>query len=219
MKDEGKVGPAVIQDHHLVNHGKLKVRVRVVDRYPGVLRQEHDEEAAQGQDGAGRRAWAAVGSEHPRQGEFTGPVGQAREGQDQRRLGEARESHFTAGAHALKARTRVQSRGDRDETAEREQVNEENRVPVKGDERRSAQGNEGRGGEDGGQRYDGTEPEHPGRGRAVDGSLAQELKRIVERLQDRRALAAGDDGFRLGDNSQHDRRREDEHHEVGRHEF
>ncbi len=49
-------------------------------------------------------------------------------------------------------------------------------------------------------------PEHPGRGRAEDRALPEELDEIVVRLQDRRTDPAGEQGLGLGDDAQQQRR-------------
>ena len=47
----------MIEDHDLVDHGQLQMRVRVIEGDPRVLRQQDDEPTEQDQDerGPGRR--------------------------------------------------------------------------------------------------------------------------------------------------------------------
>src|SRR5262245_6637277 len=45
VEDRRQGRTAVVEHHHLVDHGQLEVRVRIVERDPAVLHQRHDEES------------------------------------------------------------------------------------------------------------------------------------------------------------------------------
>ncbi len=42
--DKRQIGPAVIQDHHLMDHGQLEMGCRVIYRNPRVFSQQHHEQ-------------------------------------------------------------------------------------------------------------------------------------------------------------------------------
>ena len=99
VEDQPEGGPAVVEDHDLVDHGELEVRVRVVERDAGVLRQQHHEQRrADHQQRGGRRRQACRqrAAEHAGQAQRARCAHQRDEAQEQRRLGEARERHLAA---------------------------------------------------------------------------------------------------------------------------
>ncbi len=49
-------GAAVIEHHHLVDHGQLEVGIRIVERDAAVLGEQDDEERGHHQNQRGRRA-------------------------------------------------------------------------------------------------------------------------------------------------------------------
>ena len=126
-------GPAVVEDHHLVDHRELEVRVRIVDRDAGVLGEQHDEQGDGDEERAPRAgrpssvpvvgAWSiGVRLSEPEKRTSTTNAG------EQRGLGEAREGHLARRSHALEGGARVERGRGREEAPERQQVGEQHEV-------------------------------------------------------------------------------------------
>ena len=115
-------GPAYSSDHRLVDHGQLEVRGRVVDRNAARLGDDDDEEAGEGQQVA--RVERGAAREHaahqPAERERADGEPRGEEPEHQRRLGERRDRHVAARAHAAERAAGVERGGRQREAAERE---------------------------------------------------------------------------------------------------
>jgi hypothetical protein len=112
-----------------------------LERDPAVLDQQDDEQAHQDgrERGSGRSPdRGELRPQHLAERERAGRAGEHEQGQEQRRLGEAREGDLARPAHALEGRAGVERRGDREEAPERERIGEEDEVSRKAQRRRVA---------------------------------------------------------------------------------
>ncbi len=211
-RPEGR--PAVVEDHHLVDHRQLEVRVRVVEGDPAVLGEE-DDPPAHRDENEGRPPLepplAPGVGEHPPEGEAPREAGEDEHAEDEGRLGEAPEAHLAGRPHPLEGGPGVQGRGGSEEAREAEEVDEEDDVSREGDggfvaaERDELPRQERHGEPD---RRPG--PEDPRRRPAEDRALSEELQDVVVGLQERRPDPPGEDGLRLPDHAEEERREEEQ---------
>ena len=194
---KAEVGPAVVQHHHLVDHGQLQVGVRVVHRDARVLRQQDDREGRRDQHEQRPARAGQLPAREPRRAcplseTLRGVHRQRRQPEEQRRLGQRRERSLAAGAHALEAEPVSSAASDGDEAHQPQQVGEQQEVARERERRpgprraaaiaRQASGR--------GQPDHRAGAEDPGRGAAVDRPFAQQLREVVVGLQERLPGAA-----------------------------
>ena len=111
VENAAEIGPAEIEDDHLVNHGELEVGGRVVHRDLAGLGEQEDEKRPGDQD----QRRSEEGSPRHRRAEearHVPPAGDERKGreaEEESRLGERRDRDLAARPHALEARARFES--------------------------------------------------------------------------------------------------------------
>ena len=186
-------GPGVLEQHALVDHGQLEVRIGVVDRDAAGLGNSHHQQRAQGEQA--RRTERRPATGQPVGGQPPGSVVPAgmREREDRRQqrwFDQRRDGHLAAGAHGAECGPGVQ-RGQRlGEPGEREQRGDRNHVagaqrPMQAHERDERRSRE-RGAE-----YDPRRSaEYPRARFRPQALLAQQLSQVGVGLQQRRAAAS-----------------------------
>ena len=124
--DEGEVWPGVLEHHRLMDHREFQVRRRIVYGNATGLGDQHDEEPGQRKDVARakerarneRAAHNGAKIERPRRERS------CEEPQHQSGLGERRNRHLAAAAHAAKRAAGIEGGDRKRKPAERENPNE-----------------------------------------------------------------------------------------------
>ena len=128
--EQGKARPAVVEDHHFVDHGKLQMRGRIVEGYTRVLGKQYDEERD-------RREQHGNGIGYDRRGKGGGNGACAvcphdvEETDKHDRFREGREECLPARAHALEGRTRIEGRKNEEEACETQEIEQHHDVARK----------------------------------------------------------------------------------------
>ena len=192
--DESEQGPAVVENHDLVDHRQLEVGAGIVDRHAAALREQDDEET-RGDEQQRRRALEPEAplrrAQHLGETQRARETRQGQEGEEERRFGQPGETDLACRAHALEGRTGVERRRGREEPAEGEEVGEEDEVAGERDRsgeraERHQQAGEQRRGDRQSRRRD----EDPGRGPAERDLLARQFEEVEIGLQEARDRAA-----------------------------
>ena len=214
-------GPGVLEQHALVQHGELEVRVRVVHRNAAGLGREQHEHRREAEE-VGR-----VPGEDPRRPAMRGEgaeVGRAGRHRDrehdhhQDRLDQRRDRHLARGAHAAERAAGVERADRREEARQREQAEEHHRVAQrKGRRPRPDDRHERARGHRGGQHQHRDRPEEARGGVRLHRALAQQLDEVAVGLEDPGALPALEPRLELLDEAgdqrpeQHEQRHLEEH--------
>ena len=218
VEDEPEGGPAVVEDHHLVDHRQLEVRVRVVERDPAVLGEEDDEPARHDEDERGPRGEPAEGpgaGQHRGEGERPGDPRDGQEAEEEGRLGEAGEAHLPRGPHPLERRAGVERGRGREEARKSEEVGEEDQVAGERDRGVRAPDGDEEGGREGRREgEDRSREENPRRRPAQDRTLPEKPDQVVVGLEERRSGAPREGRLRPPDHAEKERRGEEDDEEV-----
>ena len=196
---EHQIKAGRIEDHDLVDHRQLEVRVRIIDRHARALghHQEKEREHADGHEHDKQRIAPRDSAQDRRKRIAPGDDGEAADGEKENRLGENGEPGLAAGTHPFKAAGHIERGEDLKKTPEREQISEQDYIAGKRNRRRSPERQQQRGERDRAPDDHRREAGDDSSARAVNGFLSGEPQQFVVGLKNRRAESPRESGFQL----------------------